>query len=278
MVNLPTRLDPLDRVWIELLAKLEADWRLPLNELTDTEEKALSRMKEAGLTEERLILTAAPRDLSTRARMRCRVNGPPDDLCWKRLYEFVPEWLTPDGKIRTHHQRTTDVSGIRLTVHGERAKQAILAGQVEIVLGFLRGEGMAAGQCVVEKFWMENESQPAVMTVNNDGLRTPDSTTNTVISSNDPRDHWIYQQAMEGVAWKTIRQRLAQQDDTWERQLTDRAVRDAAIRYSKRKQLPAPPKRKAGRHLKIIRSCLTAINFDSLQFSLLRSSLFLRVD
>jgi hypothetical protein len=68
-----------------------------------------------------------------------------------------------------------------------------------------------------------------------------------VASANDPRDKWIYAQAIKGVAWGAIRRKLDKKPAAWERIETDNGVKDAATRYAKRHNLSLPPPRKAGR-------------------------------
>jgi hypothetical protein len=65
--------------------------------------------------------------------------------------------------------------------------------------------------------------------------------------ANEARDEWIYRQAMKGVAWKTIKARLADKPK-WEPIQTIPGIRKAAKRYAgTHVDLPAPPARQRGR-------------------------------
>jgi len=64
-------------------------------------------------------------------------------------------------------------------------------------------------------------------------------------TSTDARDRWIYEQALKMEPWKAIRAALQKKCQTsdWFPIGTDTGVRDRAIAYAKRSNLPEPPRR-----------------------------------
>ena len=58
---------------------------------------------------------------------------------------------------------------------------------------------------------------------------------------------WMYDEAMNGTAWETIRIRLKQQPKSWPQYESMQGVRLAVQRYAKTLQLPPPPTRQPGR-------------------------------
>ena len=62
----------------------------------------------------------------------------------------------------------------------------------------------------------------------------------SVVSANDDRDKWIYGQATKGRTWASIMRALNKKPATWERIGTENGIKDAAKRYAKRHNLPAP--------------------------------------
>jgi hypothetical protein len=68
-----------------------------------------------------------------------------------------------------------------------------------------------------------------------------------VVSANDARDKWIYDEAIKSRAWDSIQRGQSDQSDEWELILTAQGCKAAADRYAKRHHLPAVPPRKSGR-------------------------------
>ena len=95
--------------------------------------------------------------------------------------------------------------------------------------------------------WLEINEVPYRRSASNGRKIEPDAQDDTAVeSTHDSRDKWIYEQAVKLVAWDTIRLQLAKKKK-WEGIETPNGVKDAAKRYARRKGLPQPPPRKAGR-------------------------------
>jgi len=165
MATLPSEPDPFDLALVKLLMDMSGTWQKPdLDSFSQTQEKALSRMTQAGLVQERLDITATMRGFLQQVRMQCCVTGQYDNLLMKRIFEYVPEWLTPDGKTRSHFTLYPDFLGARLTRDGELAQHDGRQGNLATFLLFVRGHGgvkqkYGAGQCLIERIWQEPFSQ-----------------------------------------------------------------------------------------------------------------------
>ncbi|HEV2971887.1 MAG TPA: hypothetical protein VGY55_18070 [Pirellulales bacterium] len=68
-----------------------------------------------------------------------------------------------------------------------------------------------------------------------------------IVSGNEARDKWIYDEARKTTGWKTIVARLKNKPKKWLRISSVSGIKAAAVRYADRHELPLPDPRKAGR-------------------------------
>jgi hypothetical protein len=135
-------MEPFDKALAEMLLRLPTMWAsVDFERLTNTQEKALARLVEAGLVEERVVATAWMDAFPQVAILRGRVTG---DFKRKLLWESVqsvPEWLTKDGKTRGKYSFWYDVTEVRLTEAGETARHDWNSPKPSFVLAIVRGIG-----------------------------------------------------------------------------------------------------------------------------------------
>lgn len=139
-------LAPFEQALISLLGRLTGKWtQIGVDELTQTEEQALSRLTKAGLVEERWIVTARMSGFPQPVRMRCRVRGDFREALYRKLFQRVPEWLDADGRTKGSLTLYPDPLGARLTHNGEQAKEYLHAIGPRFVLRVVHGKPSANG-------------------------------------------------------------------------------------------------------------------------------------
>jgi len=68
-----------------------------------------------------------------------------------------------------------------------------------------------------------------------------------VVGQNEKRDKWIYQEAIKGTTWDSIKRNLLEKHKPWERIESPQGIINAARRYANRHNLTLPPPRQSGR-------------------------------
>ncbi len=93
---------------------------------------------------------------------------------------------------------------------------------------------------------IHRDRESLVSRIDDEWQRVPQLTpTDAIVLANDPRDEWLYKQAMQGTGWESLKIKLAKKRK-WE-PLSMSGIRLAVKRFAERNNLPPVPLRARGR-------------------------------
>jgi len=140
-------IDPFDKALIDLLSSLTETWSsIDSNLISNTHEKAIMRLVQSGLIEERIIVEASVDEFNENITLLCRVQGKYKDFLHDKISRYLPHWMDEQGRALGHFDMNICKNfQARLTTEGERAKQELHNSNIDLVLVFLRG-GITCGK------------------------------------------------------------------------------------------------------------------------------------